>query len=179
MIKELNDIQLVARVAVFNDKRAFDALVRKYQEQIRRFFLSQTLGDRQLSDDLAQDTFVKAYVGIAGFRNVSGFSTWLYRIACNVLIDYRRRHKVSAEITPTVENRKGASADGGLKMDLYGGMEILRDDERLCLTLQLVDGLAVDDIVKVTGMPLGTVKSHLSRGKHKLANYLKENGYDR
>lgn len=76
-----NDTYLVARVAVMHDKKAFDALVCKYQSRLRRFFLSQTLGDSQLSDDLAQDTFVKAYVGISGFRGMSSFSTWLFRIA--------------------------------------------------------------------------------------------------
>lgn len=60
-MKELNDLSLVTRVAVLHDRRAFDTLVRKYQSPVRRFFLHQTLGDEQLSDDLAQDTFVKAY----------------------------------------------------------------------------------------------------------------------
>ena len=55
---KLSDITLVSRVAVFQDRRAFDTLVRKYQSPVRRFFLSQTLGDSQLSDDLAQDTFM-------------------------------------------------------------------------------------------------------------------------
>ena len=55
------DISLVAQVAVLGNKRAFDELVRRYQSPVRRFFLHQTLGDEQLSDDLAQDTFIKAY----------------------------------------------------------------------------------------------------------------------
>ena len=54
------DLSLVTQVAVFHNKRAFDQLVRKYQSPVRRFFLNQTLGDTQLSDDLAQDTFIKA-----------------------------------------------------------------------------------------------------------------------
>ena len=56
----LTDISLVAQVAVSGNRQAFDQLVRKYQSPVRRFFLSQTLGDSQLSDDLAQDTFIKA-----------------------------------------------------------------------------------------------------------------------
>ena len=58
---------------LFHDKKAFDALVVKYQAAVRRFFLSQTLGDAQLSDDLAQDTFIKAYTNIGRFRGLSGF----------------------------------------------------------------------------------------------------------
>ena len=95
-----NDTYLVARVAVMHDKKAFDALVCKYQSRLRRFFLSQTLGDSQLSDDLAQDTFVKAYVGISGFRGMSSFSTWLFRIAWRVLYDYARSHRPTATVVP-------------------------------------------------------------------------------
>ena len=87
---ELNDLSLITQVAVFHNKRAFDQLVRKYQSPIRRFFLNQTLGDSQLSDDLAQETFIKAYVNITKFRGMSSFSTWLMRIAYNVHYDYVR-----------------------------------------------------------------------------------------
>lgn len=97
-MNELNDISLVTQVAVFHNRRAFDRLVVKYQSPIRRFFLNQTLGDRQLSDDLAQDTFIRAYVNITKFRGLASFSTWLYRIAYNVLYDYRRRSKTACDI---------------------------------------------------------------------------------
>ena len=73
MGKSLNDISLVARVVAFGDKRAFDALVKKYQSSVRSFFMGHTFGDAQLSDDLAQETFIKAYVNIGCFRNLSGF----------------------------------------------------------------------------------------------------------
>ena len=75
------DISLVTQVAVFHNKRAYDKLVMKYQSPIRRFFLNQTLGDVQLSEDLAQDTFIKAYTNITQFQGLSSFSTWLFRIA--------------------------------------------------------------------------------------------------
>lgn len=97
-MNELNDISLVTQVAVFHNRRAFDRLVVKYQSPIRRFFLNQTLGDRQLSDDLAQDTFIRAYVNITKFRGLASFSTWLYRIAtmCFMITgEGRRRHATS------------------------------------------------------------------------------------
>ena len=70
-MSQLNDISLVAQVVVFRNTRAFDQLVRKYQSPVRRFFLHQTCGDSELSDDLAQDTFIKAYTNIASFKNLS------------------------------------------------------------------------------------------------------------
>lgn len=79
-MSQLNDISLVAQVVVFKNTRAFDQLVEKYQSPIRRFFLNLTCGDSELSDDLAQDTFIKAYTNIASFRNLSSFST------CTVLL---------------------------------------------------------------------------------------------
>lgn len=176
---QIDDLSLVTQVAVFHNKRAFDRLVVKYQSPIRRFFLSQTGGDVQLSDDLAQDTFVKAYTKIAQFKGLSGFSTWLYRIAYNVLYDHTRSRKPTEDLEqPTVARRSGIVADSNLKMDIHDALSILSPAERMCVTLQLMEGQPIDKISEITQMAEGTVKSHLSRGKQKLANYLRKNGYD-
>ena len=92
-MSQLNDIALVAQVVVLGNNRAFDTLVKKYQSPVRRFFLHQTLGDEELSDDLAQETFIKAYTHLASFKNLSNFSTWLFRIAYNIFYDYIRNRK--------------------------------------------------------------------------------------
>lgn len=175
-----NDSSLVTQVAVFHNRHAFDQLVRKYQSPIRRFFLNQTLGDTQLSDDLAQDTFVKAYLNIGKFKGLSSFSTWLYRIAYNVLYDHVRSRKPTDDIdAPAVARQNAGSGDSSLKMDIYDALKVLTENERTCITLQLMEGQPIDKITEITGMASGTVKSHLSRGKLKLATYLRQNGYDR
>ena len=178
---ELNDIALVTQVAVFHNKRAFDQLVRKYQSPVRRFFLNQTLGDEQLSDDLAQETFLKAYLNITKFRGLSSFSTWLMRIAYNVFYDDVRAKKQTEDVDTSISAlRQSASAgDSNLKMDIYTALALLKSDERTCITLQLIDGYPIDQISKITGIPDNTVKSHLRRGKERMAIYLKQNGYDR
>ena len=177
---DLSDISLVTQVAVFRNKKAFDQLVRKYQSPVRRFFLNQTLGYEQLSDDLAQETFIKAYVNITKFRGISSFSTWLMRIAYNVFYDeMRSRHQTEDVDTSVAVARQTVSASDTLKMDIYAALALLKPDERTCITLQLIDGYPIDQISKVTGIAENTVKSHLRRGKEKMANYLKENGYDR
>ena len=181
----LTDLSLVVQVAVVGNRRAFDELVRRYQSPVRRFFLNQTLGDSQLSDDLAQDTFIKAYMNISKFRGLSSFQTWLMRIAYNVFYDYTRSQKNHADWN----NDRSEAGDMGsclrdsgesptLKMDLYAALALLKPDERTCITLQLIDGYDIGKIAEITGIKEGTVKSHLSRGKDKLANYLKKNGYD-
>jgi RNA polymerase sigma-70 factor, ECF subfamily len=177
----MNDFSLVSQVAVFGNKRAFDELVRKYLSPVRRFLLSLTLGDAQLADDLAQDTFIKAYTCIGTFRALSSFSTWIMRIAYNVYYDYRRSHHETTDVdTPALSARVGTtSTDCSLSIDIIKALALLRPDERTCITLQLIDGQSIDNIAQITGIPKGTVKSHLSRGKEKLANYLKHNGYER
>ena len=176
---ELSDVALVTQVAVFRNKKAFDQLVRKYQSPVRRFFLNQTLGDEQLSDDLAQETFIKAYVNITKFRGMASFSTWLMRIAYNVFYDEVRSRKQTEDVDTSVSAaRQTTTASESLKMDIYAALALLKPDERTCITLQLIDGYPIDQIAKVTGIPGNTVKSHLHRGKEKMANYLKQNGYD-
>ena len=178
---ELTDIALVTQVAVFHNKRAFDQLVRKYQSPVRRFFLNQTLGDEQLSDDLAQDTFIKAYVNITKFKGLSSFSTWLMRIAYNVFYDDVRARKQTEDVDTSISALRQTSSNGdsNLKMDIYAALALLKPDERTCITLQLIDGYPIEQISKITGIPDNTVKSHLRRGKEKMTVYLKQNGYDR
>ena len=177
----LTDLSLVMQVAVAGNKRAFDELVRRYQSPVRRFFLHQTLGDSQLSDDLAQETFIKAYVNITQFRGLSSFKTWLMRIAYNVHYDYcRKMSNEKLEMSNVdVETKNDNAAHSSLKMDLYTALALLKPDERTCITLQLIDGYDIAAIAKITQIKEGTVKSHLSRGKEKLANYLRQNGYGR
>ncbi len=81
--------------------------------------------------------------------------------------------------TPQVNGRMGENGDSNLSMDLYKALQILSESERLCITLQLIEGQSIEKVSEISGFKPNTVKSHLLRGKEKLANYLKQNGYDR
>jgi RNA polymerase sigma-70 factor (ECF subfamily) len=179
-MSQLNDISLVAQVVVLKNTRAFDELVKKYQSAIRRFFLNQTLGDSELSDDLAQETFIKAYTNIASFKNLSNFSTLLYRIEYNVFFDYIRSRKETSEIDAREVDaiHHSEQENVGQKMDIYQSLKMLKEVERTCVTLFYMEDVSIDKIAGIIGCPTGTVKSHLSRGKEKLATYLKQNGYE-
>ncbi len=180
MKRQPTDTELAARVALLADRRAFGLLVGRYQSRLRRFFLGQTLGDEQLSDDLAQETFIKAWLGLAGFRGLASFSTWLYRIAYRVLLDHARSRRPTLDIdSAPVLQRAADSAEAGLGIDVYRALALLRPEERTCITLQLIDGQSLDKIAQITGLPVNTVKSHLHRGKERLADYLRKNGYDK
>lgn len=184
-MESLNDFSLVAQVAVFHNRRAFDQLVRKYQSPVRRFLLNLTLGNEALSDDLAQETFLKAYTHITQFKNISSFKTWLFRIAYNVFYDYKRKEggKWMEESGESVDHKAELTSShqslstSHLKMDIQAALGILKEEERACVTLQLIEGYSLGDIARMTGMPENTVKSHLRRGKEKLTTYLKKNGY--
>lgn len=174
---DAGELTLLTQVTVFHNKRAFGRLVEKYQSPIRRFFLNQTGGNEPLSDDLAQETFLKAWLNIGQFRGAANFSTWLYRIAYNVFYDYTRSHKITEEIDQAVALRQAYSGDTALQLDLQQALAILSPAERSCITLQLMEGQPIDKISEITEMAEGTVKSHLSRGKQKLAMFLRKNGY--
>lgn len=179
-MSQISDIALVAQVVAFGNKRAFDSLVKKYQSSIRRFFLHQTLGDKELSDDLAQETFIKAYTHLTTFKNLSNFSTWLFRIAYNVFYDYIRNRKETSgledwevDATYQIEQKRI-----GEEMDIYRGLSLLKETERTCVTLHYMEDQPIEKIAAIMEIPSGTVKSHISRGKEKLANFLKQNGYE-
>lgn len=185
-MERLSDIALVTQVAVLHNQRAFDQLVRKYQSPVRRFLLNLTLGDEALSDDLAQDTFLKAYTHIAQFRALSSFQTWLFRIAYRVFYDYKRAEKPTmgsaddaAGMTVADTNTSQTPQNASLRVDLYHALSLLKEEERTCITLQLIDGESIDRIAEITGISQNTVKSHLKRGKEKMANFLRQNGYER
>jgi RNA polymerase sigma-70 factor (ECF subfamily) len=179
-MNQFDDISLIAQVTVFKNTKAFDTLVKKYQSPIRRFFLNLTCGNGELSDDLAQETFIKAYMSIATFKNLSSFSTWLYSIAYNVFYDYIRTRKETTGInTCEVDTMYRLEQENiGQKIDIYQSLKILKEIEQTCIILFYMEDININKIAGIVGCPLGTIKSHLSRAKEKLAIYLKQNGYD-
>lgn len=169
-----NDTLLVSRVALLGDKKAFSRLVEAYQSPVRRFFFNLT-GDEELSKDLAQDTFVKAWLNIGSFRAVSKFSTWLYRIAYNTFYDHTRSKKTFDCLNmETMSDIIAADTpDRDMRMDFTQALKVLKADERVVILLFYMEDLTINKISKIMNCPLGTVKSHLRRGKEKLIKYLK------
>ena len=157
-------------------RKAFEKVVSQYGQtlywKIRRIVLNH-----DDADDVLQNTFVKAWINLSDFRGQSRISTWLYRIAYNVFYDYTRSHKITEEIDQAVALRQANSGDTALQLDLQQAQSILSPAERSCITLQLMEGQPIDKISEITEMAEGTVKSHLSRGKQKLAMFLRKNGY--
>jgi RNA polymerase sigma-70 factor (ECF subfamily) len=174
-----DDLRWVSQLTLLGDKSAFDKLTCKYQSPIRRFFLNLTMGDAPLSDDLAQETFIKAYLNINSFKALSGFSTWLYRIAYNVFYDSARAQKHYADLDEYVidnlhQTQNEFSAE---KMDIYKALKILRKEEQMAVLLFYMEDKTHNEISKIMNCPLGTVKTYILKGKEKLTIYLTKAGY--
>ena len=174
-----DDIRWVTQVALLGDKNAFDKLTCKYQSSIRRFFLNLTGCDGPLSDDLAQETFIKAYMNITAFKGLSGFSTWLYRIAYNVYYDSVRAQKHYEDIDEKVIDSQHQTLNefSAEKMDIYKALKLLRKEEQTAVLLFYMEDKTHNEIAKIMNCPLGTVKTYILKGKEKLSDYLTREGY--
>ena len=170
-----NDAWLVSRSALLGDRKAFSHLVETYQSPIRRFFFNLTGGNEELSKDLAQDTFVKAWLNIGSFQVAAKFSTWLYRIAYNTFYDYLRAKKPAAEIdVETVSNRiSDSTPNGDFGMDFAKALTVLKEEERTAMLLYYMGDQTINKISKIMDCPASTIKSYLHRGREKLAGYFK------
>ena len=170
-----NDALLVSRVALLGDRKAFSQLVETYQSPIRRFFLNLTGGDVELSKDLAQETFIKAWLNINSFRATAKFSTWLYRIAYNIFYDHIRARKPTANEDAEMfgDRMTDDTPDRDFGIDFARSLKSLKEEERTVVLLFYMEDQTIDKISMIMGCPSGTVKSHLRRGKEKLAVYFK------
>lgn len=169
-MSKFEELSLISRVLVLNDKRAFDKLVIQYQSSVRRFLLNLTGGDEMLSDDLAQDTFLKAYLHLRQFKGISQFSTWLFRIAYNQFYDYHRKYKIDFydNIEDAASQIPVEESSRELVNDLQTAMQCLKSEEKAVILLHYMEDLPIEKISEITEMPINTVKSHLHRARKKM-----------
>jgi RNA polymerase sigma-70 factor (ECF subfamily) len=179
----VSDAQLIARALVTDDRHAFTELVKRHQSTVRACLRKLTAGNHALADDLAQETFVLAWRNLKSFRQEAKFSTWLYRIATNCwLADARkRREELLGDRTDDVADEDGGAAmphsddshadharGSALKLDLERAMAVLSDGERAAIVQCYHNDLSHEEAAYVLGCPVGTVKTHVLRGKLKL-----------
>ncbi len=171
----LNEALLVSRVTLLGDQKAFGQLVEIYRSPICRFFFNMTNGDEELSKDLAQDTFLKAWQNIGSFRSAAKFSTWLYRIAYNTFYDHIRLKKsfTCVDEETICDTIAADTPNRDFSIDFMQALKILKEEERAVMLLFYMEDLTIDKISKIMNCATGTIKSHLHRGKEKLAKYFK------
>ena len=181
----MTDAELIARAVVGDDRHAFAELVRRHQSAVRACLRRLTAGNHALADDLAQDTFVLAWRNLKSFRQEARFSTWLYRIATNCWLAHaRKRHEellgdrddAIAEEDGDTDGEPSLGGDHAasttMKIDLERAMALLSDAERAAIVQCYHNDLSHEEAAYVLGCPVGTVKTHVLRGKQKLKRAL-------
>jgi RNA polymerase sigma-70 factor (ECF subfamily) len=179
MAEQELDLALVERVQK-GDNRAFDLLVRKYQQKIIAV-ISRYIHDWSECQDVAQESFIRAYRAIANFRGDSQFYTWMYKIAINTAKNYL----VSQGRRPPTDDIAIDDAvllDGGMRLreratperellrqeierNVYDTVESLPEDLKTAITLREVDGLSYEEIAEKMNCPIGTVRSRIFRAR--------------
>jgi RNA polymerase sigma-70 factor (ECF subfamily) len=165
------DQHLIARVLAGDDRHAFAELVRRHQSALRASLRKMTGGNADLSDDLAQETFILAWKNIKSFRHEARFSTWLYRIAFNAWQSEIRKKQdiiLDDDHLPEPEPVETESNHTGMKRDLQRAMEGLTDGERNAILQCYYNDLSHEEAAYVLDMPLGTVKTNILKAKEKM-----------
>jgi RNA polymerase sigma-70 factor, ECF subfamily len=174
--------EALVRAAQGGHTRAFERLIATHIPQVRRFARAFAHTDAE-ADDLAQEALVKVYRSIGGFRFQSSFTTWLFAVVRNTFLDIR---KSRAQQDRAVEEPLGprhlargseASAESALLAEerrarLWAAVERIPAEFRVVLVLFDIEGLSYEEIGAIEKVPLGTVKSRLSRGRDHLRRLL-------
>ena len=165
-MNEPSDEELVARVVAAEDSAAFEALVRRYQSRVRNW-LRQLTRDAAHADDLAQETFIRAWQRMQTFEARGKFVSWVMKIAFNCFLQARRRRDLGATVA-VIERPDDVVVPSLEAPDAERMLAVLAPDERLVMILCYAHGLSHSDAAQVLEMPLGTVKSHAQRAKVKI-----------
>lgn len=166
---------LVIALACAGDDSAFAEVLRRRQARVRKF-MYHLCRHTALGDDLAQQVFVTAWTCMRQLRSAAAFDGWLKRIMVTTWLSEARRGRISttSEIDPADVAVHHDSTT--VRMDLDSALSRLPPDTRLCVVLAYSEGLSHPEIVALTEMPLGTVKSHISRGAVRLREILADYG---
>ena len=173
MENDINIIDLVKK----GDVKAFDILVVKYQDRLV-YSVYKFCNDFELSQDIAQEAFVKAFRNIDKFRGDSSFYTWIYRIAINTAKNYFSNKSRGAEtynedildnalsdMSLNSDNPETLLAAEEMKDAINQAFQNLPDEIRSTLSLREYDGLSYEEIAKVQNCPIGTVRSRIFKGR--------------
>ena len=195
----LPDADVVALAQQGRDS-AFRELIRRYERPVFSLIF-RMVRDRELAEDLAQDTFIKVLNHIDRYRPEFKLSSWLFKIANNVAIDHLRRRQLDtisidgsphAQTSDAIEatsfdvvDQQESALDEMQARELGTAIEraitSLRPEYRSCIMLRHVEGRSYEEIAATLDLPLGTVKTYIHRARHELRRaleHLREDGFD-
>lgn len=156
--------------AMHGDKSAFKALYDHYSPFLWRMLFKMSSGDQDIAQELLQDSFVKIHNSLKSFKSMSAFSTWIYRIAYNIAINWFANKKRRSNWIPFDETVQGNS-----KTDQYENSEILQKilkgispEDRFLLIAKELDGFSYEEIAVITKQTTGALRTKLHRLKEEL-----------
>ena len=182
------DQQLVERVQR-GDKQAFGLLVAKYQRKLARL-LSRLIRDPAEVEDVAQETFIKAYRALPSFRGDSAFYTWLYRIGINTAKNFLVSQGRRAPTTTDFDSEEAETFEDGDQLrdintperlmmtrqigdTVNAAMEALPEELKTAIVLREIEGLSYEEIATIMDCPIGTVRSRIFRAREAISEKLK------
>jgi RNA polymerase sigma-70 factor (ECF subfamily) len=185
----MNDDQQLVRKALKGDRGAFEMIVRRYRQPVLNY-IGRMVREREVALDLSQDVFVKAYAALRSYRPQFKFTTWLFRIASNTVIDYWRKKKLSSvsldqpidedcpDLTlqvaadgPSVER---AHELGELRAKIEAALENVPLALRELFVWRHVNGFSYEEMAEMKGLPVGTVKNRVFQAKEMMKKLLGE-----
>ena len=162
-------IEALVRLAQGGDTRAFEALYRRLAGRIYALCLRMS-GDAQRAEELTQDVFVRTWERMGSFRGDSQFTTWLHRLAVNVVLQDgrakgRREGRERSVANPEDYLRRVQREMPGTRVDLERAIASLPEGARTVLVLRDIQGFKYDEIAEMQGVALGTVKAQIHRAR--------------
>jgi RNA polymerase sigma-70 factor (ECF subfamily) len=186
----MNDDHDLVRRALKGDPGAYEMIVRRYQQPVLNY-VGRMVRDREIALDFSQDIFLKAYASLRSYRPQYKFSTWLFKIASNTMIDYWRKKKIP---TVSLDQPLGSDEDdlpiqvaadepsvirryelGELRLKLEQAIDKLPVPLRELFVWRHVNGLSYEEMAEIKGLPMGTVKNRVFQAKEMLRRILEDN----
>lgn len=186
-LESVTEARLVAQ-ALAGSESAYEQIVRRYERAVLTLLVRMT-GDAALAEDLAQDTFVKAFRNLGTFDPARRLSSWLLRIAHNTAIDAMRRQRLQVvpietanpdrrPLDPPAPPMPDPLERQAMAAAIESAMKQLRPDQRAAVALRYEEGLSFAEVGQVLGIPETTARSHVHRARKELAKVLSQRDDD-
>jgi RNA polymerase sigma-70 factor (ECF subfamily) len=171
-VVDTDEQSLIVLRAVAGDDASFQELVLRHQARIRSL-IRRSLGD-DIADDIAQEVFLKAWRNLPRLRDARTFSGWLRRIAVHAIVDrVRARPDLKTPLTEAIIDTQASNvAPPEARLDLQAALARLTPGQRLCIVLIHGEGLTHQEAADESGLPIGTIKSHIARATPLLRRWL-------
>lgn len=159
-------------------REQFISHVEGTQKAFRRFLVALCCGDSALADDIAQESYIKAYLSCDSFRNPDKFNAWIFRIGYTTFVNHKRSEKCLTDYDKAKDIASADTSDSQFRyQDLYSALNKIPGKERTSVLLFYMEGYSIKEIADIVESSQDAVKQHLSRGRNHLRALLKPESF--